>query len=150
MRAWVNPFSVVEDKSSGKRRRFIAWPKSKNKGEDYVPDVPRRHVSSYLANVRLQGVGLFDLKASFYQISLDPAARACFRMMGEDEKVYELLRLPMGYRVSPELMQLLCSALAGVPSVVQIVFQAPRSLHIDVWMDNFRMSSMSGNGVDRW
>eukprot|EP00796_Vickermania_ingenoplastis_P011131 gene11131-gene9080 len=46
----------------------------------------------------------------------------------------------MGYRVSSELMQLLCSALAGVPSVVQTVFQAPRSLHIDVWIDNIRIS----------
>eukprot|EP00796_Vickermania_ingenoplastis_P000919 gene919-gene629 len=148
-RAWVNPFSVVEDKSSGKRRRFIVWPKSKNEGEHFVPDVPLRHVSLYLQSVTTSGAALYDLKASFYQIALHPAARAAFRMLGDDGNTYELLRLLMGYRISPELMQLLCSALAGVRSVVSPDFQASTSLHIDVWIDNIRICEDSEH-VKHW
>eukprot|EP00796_Vickermania_ingenoplastis_P011143 gene11143-gene9072 len=54
-RAWVNPFSVVEYKSSGWRRRFIAWPKRKNETEVYDPQVPLQHISTYLQSVLLPG-----------------------------------------------------------------------------------------------
>eukprot|EP00796_Vickermania_ingenoplastis_P001735 gene1735-biopygen1309 len=59
--------------------------------------------------------------------------------MGSDGQCYELLRLPMGYKLSPEIMQLLVSALAGVPSVVLPAFQAPASVRVDVWIDNIRL-----------
>lgn len=139
-RGWIIPFSVLEEKPSGIRRRFIAWPKGKNEDEFYIPEVPLQHVSNYLNAVRQPGAALFDLKASFYQIALPEKARSVFRMLGEDGVCYELIRLPMGYRISPELMQLLVSALSGDSSVVRDGFQAPASVKVDVWIDNIRVS----------
>lgn len=148
-RGWIIPFSVVEDKISGKRRRFIAWPKGKNTDEDYLPDVPLHHVTKYFSTVEQEGAALFDLKASFYQVALPPEARSVYRMLAEDGTCYQLVRLPMGYRLSPEIMQLLVSTLAGQSSVVQPSFAAPNSLTIDVWIDNIRISGEEST-VRQW
>eukprot|EP00796_Vickermania_ingenoplastis_P001424 gene1424-gene1227 len=45
----------------------------------------------------------------------------------------------MGYKLSPELMQLLCSTLAGVRSYVLPQHFATESLRIDIWIDNIRL-----------
>lgn len=87
-----------------------------------------------------EGAALFGLKASFYQVALPDTARSVFRMLGDDDTMYELIRLPMGYRISPELMQLLVSAVVGNSSVVSSCYRAPASVHVDVWIDNIRVS----------
>lgn len=43
---------------------------------------------------------------------------------GPDDKIYELLRLPMGYKAGPEIMQLLTSSLAGMRGVVVVDYEA--------------------------
>eukprot|EP00796_Vickermania_ingenoplastis_P010790 gene10790-biopygen7712 len=138
-KGWVIPFTVIEKKGHEYQRCFIAWPKDKNNREGYEPEVPLEHVSHYLSAVTLPGAGLFDLKASFYQIPLPFEARAVFRLIADDGTIYELLRLPMGYKLSPELMHLLCSTLAGLPSCVPPALRAPDDLRIDIWIDNIRL-----------
>eukprot|EP00796_Vickermania_ingenoplastis_P012473 gene12473-biopygen9187 len=55
----------------------------------------------------------------------------------------------MGYKLSPELMQLLCSTLAGLPSCVPPALRAPDHLRIDIWIDNIRLCGAE-NSVSTW
>ncbi|KPA76342.1 putative target of rapamycin (TOR) kinase 1 [Leptomonas pyrrhocoris] len=51
-RGWIHPFSVVEEKPSDKRRRWIAWPREKNEQdllETQLDDL--RHTSEYMSIV---------------------------------------------------------------------------------------------------
>ncbi|KPA74892.1 hypothetical protein ABB37_02163 [Leptomonas pyrrhocoris] len=131
-KGWVVPFSVVEEKSTGTRLRWIAWPRVKNATLEDDADVPLEHVARYLPAVHAEVAACLDLKASFYQVPLPVEARACFRCIAENGAVMELHRLPMGYRASPEVMQLLTSA-------VRSEYRAPPEVHIDVWIDNIRL-----------
>ncbi|KPA73345.1 hypothetical protein ABB37_00081 [Leptomonas pyrrhocoris] len=148
-RGWFVPFSVVEEKPSGLRRRFIAWPKEKNLEDSYEADVPLGHISAYLDVVWEEGASNLDLKASFYQVPLPEEARSAFRCRLDDGTLVELARLPMGYAASPELMQLLTSALAGVPTVVDAAFACPTALKIHVWIDNVRIAGPL-KAVEAW
>lgn len=60
---------------------------------------------------------------------------------GPDEKIYELLRLPMGYKAGPEIMQLLTSSLAGMRGVVVVDYEALPTLGVDIWNGNIRIHS---------
>lgn len=88
-------------------------------------------------------------KASFYQVPLPIDARASFPFRGPDDRLYELLRLPMGYKASPELMQLLTSSLAGVRGVVTDEYAAPSTLGVDIWIENIRIHGPE-HDVSRW
>ncbi|EPY37483.1 TcC31.12 [Angomonas deanei] len=148
-KGWIQPFSVIEEKATGLRRRFIAWPKDKNLSDGYGADVPLEHISKYMDPVLAPCASLLDLKASFYQVPVPETARHLFRCMMEDGTVYEFARIPMGYRASPEIMQLLTSVIAGVPSVVQEQFRAPPSVKVEVWIDNIRITG-SREDVQTW
>lgn len=65
-RGWVTPFTVVEEKETGFRRRMIAWPKAKNAQDVYEAQLPLQHVSYYLDAVRDEVATVVDLKASFF------------------------------------------------------------------------------------
>ncbi|KAK7201233.1 hypothetical protein NESM_000184900 [Novymonas esmeraldas] len=124
------PFSVVEDKSTGKRRRFIAWPRMKNAADPHEAEVPLGYVTGHLGAVWGECASNLDLKA----------ARAAFRCHLEDGTLVELARLPMGYVARPEAMQLLTSALVGAPSVAAGGCRCPSVLKVDVWIDNVRIA----------
>ena len=76
------------------------------------------------------------MSIGFFQIPIPEAARHRFRFMDENGKVFELLRLPMGHRCSPELCQLLLSTLAGLPSHVLPQFKHPGGVRVNIWIDN--------------
>ncbi|ORC85957.1 uncharacterized protein TM35_000311430 [Trypanosoma theileri] len=76
---WVVPFTVVEGKPSGQRRRFIALPRENNTQDYYEADVPLGRISRYLDVVCDETATLFDLKASFFQVALPENMRANFR-----------------------------------------------------------------------
>ncbi|RNF00772.1 putative target of rapamycin (TOR) kinase 1 [Trypanosoma cruzi] len=48
---WIIPFSVVEEKTTGSRRRWIAWPRDKNRDDPSEANVPLLHISHYLPPV---------------------------------------------------------------------------------------------------
>ncbi|PWU92382.1 hypothetical protein C4B63_38g221 [Trypanosoma cruzi] len=66
----IIPFSVVEEKTTGLRRRWIAWPRDKNRDDHYEANVPLLHISHYLSPVMAEAASCLDLKASFFQVSL--------------------------------------------------------------------------------
>ncbi|ESS55319.1 hypothetical protein TCDM_13215 [Trypanosoma cruzi Dm28c] len=65
---WIIPFSVVEEKTTGLRRRWIAWPRDKNRDDPYEANVPLLHISHYLPPVMAEAASCLDLKASFFQV----------------------------------------------------------------------------------
>ncbi|RNC57280.1 rab1 small GTP-binding protein [Trypanosoma cruzi] len=63
---WIMPFSVVEEKPTGLRRRWIAWPRDKNRDDSYEANVPLLHISHSLPPVMAEAASCLNLKASFF------------------------------------------------------------------------------------
>ncbi|ORC92306.1 uncharacterized protein TM35_000045200 [Trypanosoma theileri] len=137
---WMVPFTVVEEKPSGQRRRFIALPREKNDKDDYEADVPLAHISRYLDVVYDETATLFDLKASFFQVALLVNMRASFCCRTESGELVEFTRLPMGYKCSPEISNTITLVLVGDPELVMSQYAAPQDLHIHIWIGNIRIS----------
>ncbi|PWV20350.1 putative target of rapamycin (TOR) kinase 1 [Trypanosoma cruzi] len=63
---WTIPFLLVEEKTTGLRRRWVAWPRDK-KGDDlYEANAPLLHISHYLPSLMAEAASCVDLKASFF------------------------------------------------------------------------------------
>ncbi|ESS62613.1 hypothetical protein TCDM_09696 [Trypanosoma cruzi Dm28c] len=75
---WIIPFSVVEEKTTGLRRRWIAWPRDKNRDDHYEANIPLLHISHCLPPVMAEVASCLDLKASFFQVSLPRDTRHLF------------------------------------------------------------------------
>ncbi|KAF8278938.1 putative target of rapamycin (TOR) kinase 1 [Trypanosoma cruzi] len=137
---WIIPFSVVEEKTTGLRRRWIAWPRDKNRYDPYEANAPLLHISHYLPPVMAEAASCVDVKASFFRVSLLRETRHLFRCHVEDGTLVELTRLPVGYKAGPEILQIITSAIAGMTTVVHRLWAAPPSVRIDVWIDNIRIA----------
>ncbi|RNE95492.1 rab1 small GTP-binding protein, partial [Trypanosoma cruzi] len=74
---WIIPFSVVEEKTTGLRRRWIAWPRDKNRDDPYEANAPLLHISHYLPPVMAEAVSCLDVKSSFI-VSLPRETRHLF------------------------------------------------------------------------
>ncbi|EKG04070.1 hypothetical protein TCSYLVIO_004870 [Trypanosoma cruzi] len=59
---WIIPFSVVEEKTTGLRRRWIAWPRDKNRDDAYEANGHLSHISHYLPPVMAEAASCLDLK----------------------------------------------------------------------------------------
>ncbi|KAF8291172.1 hypothetical protein TcYC6_0121190 [Trypanosoma cruzi] len=111
---WIIPFSVVEEKTTVLQRRWIAWPRDKNRDDPYEANVPLLHISHSLPPVMAEATFCLDLKASFFKVSLPRETRHRMRCRVENGTLVELTRLPMGYKASPEILQIIItSAIAG-------------------------------------
>ncbi|KAF8284760.1 hypothetical protein TcBrA4_0043610 [Trypanosoma cruzi] len=140
-----NTFSVVEEKTTGLRRRWIAWPRDKNRDDPYEANVPLLHISHYLPPVMAEAAFCLDVNSSFI-VPLPRETRHLFRCRVEDGTLVELTRLPMGYKASPEILQIIItSAIAGVTTVVHRLWAAPPSVRIDVWIDNIRIAGLKSD-----
>ncbi|KAF8289605.1 target of rapamycin (TOR) kinase 1, putative [Trypanosoma cruzi] len=87
-----------------------------------------------------EAASCLDLKASFFQVSLPRETRHLFRCRVEDGTLVELTRLPMGYKASPEILQIITSTIAGVTTVVHRLWAAPPLVRIVVWIDDTRIA----------
>ncbi|RNC54059.1 rab1 small GTP-binding protein [Trypanosoma cruzi] len=75
---WIIPFSVVEEKTTGLQRRWIAWPRDKNRDDPYEAHAPLLHISHYLPPVMTEAASCLELKASFSHVSLPRGTRHLF------------------------------------------------------------------------
>ncbi|EKG00282.1 hypothetical protein TCSYLVIO_008786 [Trypanosoma cruzi] len=75
---WIIPFSVVEEKTTGLRRRWIAWPRDRNRDDPYEANAPLLHISHYLPPVMAEAASCLELKASFFQVALPRETRQLF------------------------------------------------------------------------
>ena len=134
------PFTVMEEKPSGKRQRFILWSKEANdllNERGYVADVPLQHISAYLEAVREECASARDFKTGFYQVEIPVESRYLFRFLCDDGSWFELLRLPMGHSCAPEIMHTMAAAAAGDPLFVLPKF-VPPGVIVHCWIDNIR------------
>ncbi|EKG08258.1 ribonuclease, putative, partial [Trypanosoma cruzi] len=71
---WIIPFSVVEEKTTGLRRRWIAWPRDKNRDDPYEANVPLLQFPLFAA---CDGGGRFlpGFKGILFKISLPRETR---------------------------------------------------------------------------
>ncbi|RNC46661.1 target of rapamycin (TOR) kinase 1 [Trypanosoma cruzi] len=60
-------FSVVEEKTTGLRRRWIAWPRDERRDDHYEAHAPLLHISHYLPPVMAEAASCVELKASFFR-----------------------------------------------------------------------------------
>ncbi|KAF8282617.1 hypothetical protein TcYC6_0021700 [Trypanosoma cruzi] len=97
-----------------------------------------------------EAASCLDLKASFFQAPLPRETRHLFRCRVEDGTLVELTRLPMGYKASPEILQIIItSTIAVVTTVVHRLWAAPPLVRVDVWIDNIRITG-SISDVTLW
>ncbi|RNC52965.1 target of rapamycin (TOR) kinase 1 [Trypanosoma cruzi] len=95
-----------------------------------------------------EAASCLDLKTSFFQVSLPRETRHLFRCRVEDDTLVELTRLPMGYKASPEILQIiLTSTIAVVTKVAHRLWAAPPLVHIDVWIDNIRIAGSKSDAT---
>ena len=137
---WVEAFTTVEEKEEALRQRIIMWTKVHNsrvkEKYGYVPDVPLGHVSEYLEAALEEMGGTRDLLIGFFQIEIPMNARHRFQFLDDEGNVYQLWRLPMGHRCSPEICQILLSVLAGLPEYCSPQHVRPGKAKIKIWVDN--------------
>ncbi|PWV04219.1 hypothetical protein C3747_158g35 [Trypanosoma cruzi] len=144
-----NTLLVVEEKTTGLRRRWIAWPRDKNRDDHYKANAPLLHISHYLPPVMAEAASCLDLKASFFRVSLPRETRHLFRCRVEDGTLVDLTRPPVGCKAGPEIFQIITSAIAGVTTVVRPLWAAPPLVRDDVWVGNIRIAG-SRSDVTLW
>ncbi|RNC56916.1 rab1 small GTP-binding protein [Trypanosoma cruzi] len=88
-----------------------------------------------------------DLKASFFHFLLPRETRHLFRCRVEDGTLVELTWLPMGCKASPEILQIITSAIAGVTTVAHRLWAAPPLVRIDVWIDDIRIAGSESDAT---
>jgi hypothetical protein len=98
------------------RWRIITWPLMDNQSiiYEWSPLAVQADVLEFGDDVQAMGneVGCsFDLKVSFYQIELERLQRRRF-VFSCKGKTYRMVRLPMGWRPSAEIMQLLLQGIS--------------------------------------
>ena len=113
-RAWVFPFTNLEQREGKFRRRFIAWPKEHNNAieESYDAVVPLQQPVTYTAKVQEETATLRDLASAFYQVELPGTTRSYYRFR-HNGAIYQMKRMPMGHAMAPEVMQTLTGIIAG-------------------------------------
>ena len=139
---WCTPFTVIEEKPAGARRRLILWPREQNVAAyaaGFQPDVDLDHVSEYLDAVRFEYGGTRDLEVGFWQVPITTTARRALRFRDMDGNVYEPTRLPMGHCAAVDVMQLITRVIANDPIVCTpqfaMLFGNPH-----VWVDGIRFA----------
>ena len=115
----IKPFTTVEHRTQGPRRRFICWPERQNAAvqEVYQPDLKINQPSTYIPRIQYSGAVKRDLKCGFFQIDIPLYARPFYRFKYEGT-VYQMSRMPMGHMCAPELQHILTSVLSGHPDFV--------------------------------
>ncbi|EKG01151.1 target of rapamycin (TOR) kinase 1, putative, partial [Trypanosoma cruzi] len=142
-----NTLLVLVEETTGLRRRWIAWPRDRNRDDPYEANAPLLHISHYLPPVMAEAVSCLDVKSSFI-VSLPRETRHLFRCRVEDGTLVELTRHPMGYKAGPEILQMvITSAIAGVTTVVHRLWAAPPSVRVDVWIDNIRIAGSKSDAT---
>ena len=161
-KAFGIPFNVIEEKDGKLRRRFIFWTKAMNdfleEVENYQPDLKNLKFQNYYLDSAADNLAVTgDLKISFFQVEIPESARQYFRFTDADGNIYQLTRLPMGLKVSPEIMQLIVECLAGLPEACKpsakingIEYDLQdRDGDVKVWIDGFANSYLNSNAANR-
>ncbi|PWU88576.1 hypothetical protein C3747_430g5 [Trypanosoma cruzi] len=147
---WIIPFSVVEEKTTGLRRRWIAWPRDEKRDDPYEANVPLLHISHYLPPVMAEAASCLDVKSSFFPSLFTAGDSASLLMPRGGRHAGGSHTAPMGYKAGPGILQIIItSAIAGMTTVAHRLWAAPPSVRIDVWIDDIRITG-SKSGATLW
>lgn len=136
-------FAVVEGHKQ--RRRFIYWPRDINgseKVEEFVPELYDilTHLECLTGRQRAR---VFDLAASFYQVALSAEVQTSFAFRYGAE-VYCMMRLPMGFRLAPAMMEAILQCLLPAPRMLQA-----SEIIVGTHIDNVRfLGAVDNTAVD--
>ncbi|KAF8278664.1 hypothetical protein TcYC6_0002830 [Trypanosoma cruzi] len=143
-----NTLLVVEVKTTGLRRRWIAWPRDKNRDDPYEANGPLLSISHYLPPAMAEATFCLDLKTTFFQVftagdsaSL-PMPRGGRHAGGADTTPYGIQGQP---RNPPDYYFSNC----GVTTVAYRLWAEPPLVRVDVWIDNIRITG-SKSGATLW
>jgi hypothetical protein len=141
----VKELKTASDGTITERLRAILAPERLNNAleESYTAQLDLQHVSRYIDDVTHEAATIGDLKISFFQIELPVYCRAWYRFADAEGNVYEYNRMPMGYKPSAEIMQMVTEVIAGCPKAIRPecgrhVVSPHVISKIDVWVDGFR------------
>lgn len=143
----VLAFSVVETTASTPLRRFLAWPRGSNESaiqSGYEPNIPLKHISTYLNAVNAPSGSVQRFARLFDQIELSPKAQECFVFTDAQQQRWCLTRLPLGHVVATEIAQIVLSTLCGHSSYALKAHVLPNTVHVDVWVHTVRFSGPAG------
>ena len=143
------PFTVVEEKPTGLRQRFILWTREANDCLDeagYEAKVPLGHVSQYLSAVEQECGSVRDLRCGFFQVEIPMEARRNFRFLDDAGVWWELTRLPMGHSCAPELMHTITAVIGGDTDYVRDEY-AMKEVTVHTWIDGVRLCGTRGDVV---
>lgn len=134
----ASAFTVVEEKHSTLRRRFILWPEELNSwiySKGYRPQVELRNTDVH--SVLEPYGGITDLTTSFFQVPLPSDLRHLFCFADSDGNIFQLTALPMGLCISPEIMQHVTATLAGDPD---FSLNPLPGVHARAYIDNIQLT----------
>ncbi|KAF8293077.1 hypothetical protein TcYC6_0112060 [Trypanosoma cruzi] len=144
-----NTLLVVEVKTTGLRRRWIAWPRDKNRDDPYEANGPLLSISHYLPPAMAEATFCLDLKTTFFQVftaggsaSL-PMPRGGRHAGGADTTPYGIQGQP---RNPPDYYYF---SNCGVTTVAYRLRAEPPLVRVDVWIDNIRITG-SKSGATLW
>jgi len=137
-------FFVVETKLNEETNKYydrlrpIFWPEKLNTSlkEIYEPNVPLHASGHYIDQVRAECGAVADLKCGFFQFPLSPTARPWFCLQTTSGRTLCMNRLPMGFSMAPEIMQMITEVVFSSPRVCDDASRATT----DVWIDDARFT----------
>jgi hypothetical protein len=147
-------FAVIEQAKEGKPanaegecRRAILWPRNLNAKQTEAPTPTLQDTTEAAREVEPNTwATCFDLKNGFHQIPLSEARQSHFGFKVKGE-TWVYIRLPMGTRFAPEIMQVVVEILAH--AAVAMVTSVPEggAVKARVHIDNVRFVSKSKSVV---
>lgn len=134
--ARVTAIAKTVTEATRRRCRFLVWPRILNKRHDYkpqvylkTPDIVVDEVLQCTTQASSCRAMHFDLKCAFHQHDIGKALRQHLVFIFRGKK-YQMCRLPMGSRFSPEVQQRITTWLANV-AVDRLTNKVAVTVHID-------------------
>ncbi|PWV07314.1 putative target of rapamycin (TOR) kinase 1 [Trypanosoma cruzi] len=147
---WIMPLSVVEEKTTGSRRRWIAWPRDKNRDDPYEANAPLLNISHYLPPVMAEAASCLDLKESFFSSLFAAGDSASLSMPRGGRHAGGAGTAPSGIQGRPgNSPDYYCLGNCGGDDGGSSLWAAPPSVRVDVWIDDIRIAG-SKSDVTLW
>ncbi|EKF26561.1 hypothetical protein MOQ_009739 [Trypanosoma cruzi marinkellei] len=138
---WIIPFLVVEGKTAGLRRRWIAWPRDMHRDDPYEADFSLLYIFHYLPPVVSEAASCLELKASFFKILFTAEDSAFLSMPRGGRTLVDPTQLPMGCKTGQGTLQIIItSTIVVVTTVVHPLRAATPLVRTDLWIDNIRIT----------
>ncbi|RNC51486.1 target of rapamycin (TOR) kinase 1, partial [Trypanosoma cruzi] len=135
-----------EEKNAGLRRRWVAWPRDKNRDDPYEANVPLLHISHCLLPVMAEAASCLDLKASFFRV-FTAGDSASLSVPRGGRHAGGAGTAPNGIQGRPRNSPDYYFSNCGVTTVVHCLWATPPLVRIDVWIGNIRIAGSKSDAT---